>query len=103
MSSIKIRARHKDGITTVKTLISHPMETGLRKDKKTGKKIPPHFIQEVECKHNGELIMTAFWGPSVSKNPYMSFKFNGGKIGDSISISWQDNRSQRDSAEKKIS
>ena len=43
--SIKVRAKVKDGITVVKALITHPMETGLRKDKKTGKKIPAHFIQ----------------------------------------------------------
>ena len=46
-SSIKIRAKTKDDVTTVKALMSHPMETGLRKDKKTGEKIPAHFLQEV--------------------------------------------------------
>ncbi|MDH5484149.1 MAG: thiosulfate oxidation carrier complex protein SoxZ, partial [Gammaproteobacteria bacterium] len=45
-SSIKVRANVKGDVTVVKTLISHPMETGLRKDKKTGKKIPANFIQE---------------------------------------------------------
>ncbi|MFP4077304.1 MAG: thiosulfate oxidation carrier complex protein SoxZ, partial [Halochromatium sp.] len=34
--NIKIRAKHSDGVTTVKSLMSHEMETGLRKDKKTG-------------------------------------------------------------------
>ena len=40
MASIKMRAKISDGVTTVKVLISHPMDTGLQKDKKTGKKIP---------------------------------------------------------------
>ena len=56
MASIKARAKLSDGVTTVKALIKHPMETGLRKDKKTGKMIPAHFIQEVVCEHNLSLI-----------------------------------------------
>jgi len=46
--SIRIRAKLKKGATTVKALMSHPMETGNRKNKKTGKKIPAHYIQEVK-------------------------------------------------------
>ena len=45
--SIRIRAKMKGAVTEVKALMSHSMETGLRKDKKTGKKIPAHFIKEV--------------------------------------------------------
>jgi sulfur-oxidizing protein SoxZ len=99
---IKIRATAKSAGTTVKALMSHPMETGNRKDKKTGKKIPAHFIQEVKCEHNGNTVLTALWGPAVSKNPYLSFKFSGGKKGDTLKISWVDNKGQSDSAETKI-
>ncbi|MDH3949328.1 MAG: thiosulfate oxidation carrier complex protein SoxZ, partial [Gammaproteobacteria bacterium] len=80
----------------------HPMETGLRKDKKTGKVIPAHFIQEVSCKHNGKDVLVAEWGPAVSKNPYLSFSFKGGKAGDAVSISWVDNTGGKDAAEAKI-
>ena len=103
MSSIRIRASAKDGETTVKALITHPMETGLRKDKKTGDKIPAHFIQEVTCKHNGNTVMTAQWGPAVSKNPYLSFVIGGGNKGDSIEMSWVDNKGEKDTATAKIS
>ena len=99
---IKIRATAKSSGTTVKALMSHPMETGNRKDKKTGKKIPAHFIQEVKCEHNGKTVLTALWGPAVSKNPYLSFKFSGGKAGDTLKISWVDNKGESDSAETKI-
>ena len=58
-SSIRIRAKMKGDVTEVKALMSHSMETGLRKDKKTGKKIPAHFIQEVNCDHNGKNVMVA--------------------------------------------
>ena len=57
--SIRIRASANGDETTVKALITHPMETGMRKDKKTGEKIPAHFIQEVTVEHNGAAVMTA--------------------------------------------
>ncbi len=100
--TIRIRAKAKGDTTTVKALITHPMETGQRKNKKTGKKIPAHFIQEVVCKHNGATVMTAQWGPAISKNPYLSFQFTGGKAGDTIELSWVDNKGQSDSASVKV-
>lgn len=100
--SIKVRAKVKGGVTVVKTLINHPMETGLRKNKKTNKMIPAHFIQEVTCEHNGNNVLTAQWGTAVSKNPYLSFKFSGAKAGDSLKVSWVDNQGKSDSIESKI-
>ena len=100
--TIKIRAKVKDGITTVKSLITHPMETGLRKNKKTGELIPAHFIQEVVVKHNGKAVLNAEWGGSISKNPYLAFKFKGGKKDDTIELSWKDNKGNSDSATAKI-
>ncbi|MGD8843714.1 MAG: thiosulfate oxidation carrier complex protein SoxZ [Gammaproteobacteria bacterium] len=102
MASIKIRAKVSSGVTTVKALIQHPMETGQRKDKK-GKLIPAHFIQEVTCEHNGTNVLTALWGAAVSKNPYLSFKFKGGKAGDTLKLSWVDNKGQSDSIETQVS
>lgn len=92
----------KEGVTTVKALMTHPMETGLRKDKKTGNMIPAHFIQNVTAKHKGNEVLTAEWGGSVSKNPYLSFKFNGGAKGDDIELSWKDNKGNTDSASAQI-
>ena len=102
MASIKIRAKETGGVTTVKTLISHPMETGLRKDSKTGKKIPAHHVTEVTAEHNGKQVMSANWGGAISKNPYLSFKFKGASAGDTIKISWVDNKGEGDSAEAAI-
>lgn len=101
-NSIRARATLKGGTVTVKALITHIMETGLRKDKKTGNVIPAHFIQEVSCKHNGKEVVLAQWGPAVSKNPYLSYQFTGGKQGDSVSISWVDNKGEKDSLTTKI-
>jgi len=100
---IRIRAKMKGDVAEIKTLMSHPMETGFRKNKKTGKKIPPHFIKEVICEHKGNKILVASWGVAVSKNPYLSFKFKGAAKGDTITISWSDNKGESATADAKVS
>ena len=102
-STIKLRTKEKGGKVQVKALITHPMETGLRKDKKTGKVIPAHFVQEVKAEHNGNTVMTANWSGGISKNPYLSFKFDGGAKGDSLKVSWTDNKGEGDTVDAKIS
>ena len=102
MASIKIRAKAKGGVTTVKSLMNHPMETGLRKNRKTGERIPAHFIQEVIAEHNGSNVLTAHWGTAVSKNPYLSFRFSGAAAGDTVKLSWVDNQGGKDSAEATV-
>ena len=102
MSSIKIRAKNKNGMTTVKALINHPMETGMRKNKKTGKLIPAHYIQELNVEHNGKVVLDAHWGTAISKNPYLSFRFKEGNKGDDIKLSWKDNKGNTDSTVGKI-
>ena len=101
--SLKVKAKAKGSEVTVKALISHPMETGLRKDKKTGKVLPAHFVQEVKAEHNGNTVMTANWSGGISKNPYLSFKFDGGAKGDSLKVSWTDNKGEGDTVDAKIS
>ena len=100
--SIRLRASNKGGVATVKALITHPMETGLRKDKKTGKKVPAHFIQTVSGKHNGQEVLLAEWSGAVSKNPYLSFQFAGAKKGDSVELTWIDNKGASESATTKV-
>lgn len=102
MSSIKVRANMEGDATVIKALISHPMETGQQKDKKTGQPIPAHFIQEVTCEHGGKTVLTALWGTAISKNPYLSFKFKGAKAGDTVKLSWVDNKGNTDSAETTV-
>ena len=99
--SLKIRAHEIDGQVIVKSVINHPMETGQRKVKKTGKKIPSHFIKEVIVSRNRRIVMEAFWGKSISRNPFSSFQ-NPGRKGDTITISWLDNRGNTDTANAKV-
>ena len=91
---MKIRAASKDGVTEVKVLVSHEMETGQRKDS-TGAVVPAWFITELSAKHNDKLVLSSEFGPSVSKNPYLAFKFKGGAKGDKVQITWTDNRGDK--------
>jgi sulfur-oxidizing protein SoxZ len=89
--SINIRAYEKDGIVTVKSITRHPMESGLRINKKTGKKYSAHFIQEVIVQSANKTVMEAYWGGAISRNPYFSFRFKG-KSGNDLIFSWTDNK-----------
>jgi sulfur-oxidizing protein SoxZ len=88
---MKIRAANKDGVTEVKVLVSHEMETGQRKDS-AGAIVPAWFITELTAKHNDKVVLSSEFGPSISKNPYLAFKFKGGAKGDKITVSWKDNK-----------
>lgn len=101
MADIKIRAKAKDGVVTVKALMNHPMESGRRKDKKTGEKIPAHYIEKVTVTSGTKTLITANWTGSVSKNPYLSFKFKGA-AGDAIKVDWADNKGKTASAEAAV-
>ncbi len=91
--SIKAKAKMvSDGNVEVKMLIKHPMETGQRKDRKTGEFIPAHFVDAVVCRWNGDEMFRAHWGPAISKNPYLSFKLKGPQKGDQLDLSWTDNQ-----------
>ena len=93
MAGIKIRAKAKDDIVTVKVLMNHDMESGRRKDKKTGAPIPAHFIKTVTITANDKTVLTADWTGSISKNPYLSCKYKGAAK-DSIKVSWVDNKGE---------
>jgi len=103
VSTIRLQAKiNKEGITEVKALIKHPMESGGRTDLETGKEVPAHFIEEVTCEHNGIIVMSADWGGGISKNPYLSFRFKGAAKGEKVKMTWKDNQDKTDSREVKI-
>jgi sulfur-oxidizing protein SoxZ len=90
-SPMRIRAVQSGEITEVKVLIKHDMETGQRKDA-DGKVVPPHFIRTVIAKCNGRTVFEAETGTSISKDPFISFKFRNGNKGDKVAITWNDNK-----------
>jgi sulfur-oxidizing protein SoxZ len=99
---MRIRAQVAGDKATVRVLMSHEMETGQRKDS-AGKTIPAWFIQEVVASHNGKQVLSAEWGPSVAKNPFLQFNVKGAKAGDKISVSWTDNKGGKRTDEATVS
>ncbi|MFM2400413.1 MAG: phosphodiesterase [Pseudomonadota bacterium] len=99
---MKIRATNANGVTEVRALINHPMETGQRKDA-AGKTVPAHYITEVTAQHNGKTVLSATWGPAISQNPFLSFKFKGGAKGEKVTINWVDNTGDKRTDEAVIS
>ncbi len=98
---MKIRAAVKGGVTEVKVLMQHEMETGLRKEA-DGTLVPAWFISEVKAQHLGRTVLDAKFSTGVSKNPYLLFRFKGGAAGEKVTVSWVDNKGDSRSDETAI-
>jgi sulfur-oxidizing protein SoxZ len=99
---MRIRAQAAGDKTTVRVLMSHEMETGQRKDA-SGNLVPAWHITNVTASLNGKEVMTAQWGPAVSKNPFVQFAIKGGKAGDKVSVTWVDNKGEKRTDEATVS
>ena len=75
-------------VITIKSLISHKMESGQRKDKE-GNVIPRDIINRFEAKFNGEMVFSVDIDPAVSANPYIEFSVKVEEAG-TFTLSWTD-------------
>jgi sulfur-oxidizing protein SoxZ len=98
---MKIRARADGDVVEVKVLMAHVMETGQRKNQ-AGEPIPAWFIQRVEATCGERTVLSAQWGPAISANPFLSFKFKGGSRGEKVRITWFDSKGETRSDEVTI-
>jgi len=70
---INVPARAGRGeIIEVKTLISHPMETGFRRSQ-LGALIPRDIIRLFVCTYNGTEVFRAELHPAIAANPFIVF------------------------------
>jgi sulfur-oxidizing protein SoxZ len=99
---MRIRAQAQGGNALVRVLMAHEMESGFRKDG-AGKAVPAWHITEVTLQHNGKAVMSAQYGPAVSKNPLLQFVVKGAKAGDTIGVSWVDSKGDKRSDEAVVS
>ena len=98
---VRMPATAKAGeIIEVKTLISHEMETGQRKDA-SGQLVPRKIIKQFTVSFNGRDIMSADWGSGVSANPYQSFFVRVPETGTFV-FSWVDDDGSVYKAEQKV-
>jgi sulfur-oxidizing protein SoxZ len=98
---MKMRATLASGYTDVRVLMTHPMETGQRKDP-DGKLIPLHFIQNITVKVNGRTVVEGQISQAVSRNPVFSFRLKAGAKGDRIEVSWVDNNGETNQTEAAV-
>jgi sulfur-oxidizing protein SoxZ len=98
---MKMRATLAGGFTDVRVLMTHPMETGQRKDAE-GKVVPMHFIQNLTVKVNGRTVIDGQTSQAVSRNPVFSFRLRGGAKGDKIEVSWLDNQGETNKTETAV-
>jgi sulfur-oxidizing protein SoxZ len=99
---MRIRAQLTGGKAIVRVLMAHEMESGQCKDA-AGSMIPAWYIEEVTATHNGKTVLTAQWGPGVSKNPFLQFVIKHARVGDKIGVSWKDSRGDMRSDEAVVS
>ena len=87
-------------IITIKTLLSHPMESGQRKDSE-GKVIPRMIVNKFSCEFNGNPVFTCDIDAAVSANPYFEFSARVDEAG-TFKMTWVDDNEEVIEAEKDI-
>jgi sulfur-oxidizing protein SoxZ len=86
---IRLPKQAKKGeIIQIKTLLSHPMETGLRKDE-SGKLVPRKIINAFACTFNGAPVFACDLETGVAANPYLQFSARVEESG-TFRFSWTD-------------
>lgn len=98
---VRVPAQAKAGeVIEIKTLISHEMESGQRKDS-AGKTIPRQIINKFTAAFNGKMVFEADWYTSISANPYQSFFFKAKESGE-FKFTWKDDNGSEYTAAAKL-
>ena len=79
-------------VIEIKTLISHPMETGYRHTM-TGEVIPRDIIHTFVCRYNGEEVFRADLHPAIAANPFITF-FTVATASGAIELAWTDDHGE---------
>lgn len=91
MSTARIRLPQnikKGDIVEVKTLITHTMESGQRRDS-AGNAIPRKILNKFACSYNGKEVFRAELAPAISANPYIAFFITATETG-TLDFAWTD-------------
>ena len=97
---MRIRAQVQGGGAVVRVLMSHEMETGLRKDA-DGKLVPRLIVSSLAVTYNDKPVLNATLEPAISANPYLSFFVRVEESG-TLKFRWTDDNKQSWTAESKI-
>ena len=98
---IKLPKQAKKGeVIQIKTLVSHVMESGQRRDRE-GKVIPRKIINRFTCEFNGKPVFSCEIEPAVAANPYLQFSARVEESG-TFKFAWTDDDGKTITAEEKI-
>ena len=98
---VRVPATAKAGeLIEIKTLISHEMESGQRKDS-SGKVVPRKIINKFTAAFNGKPVFEADWNPAISANPYQSFFYKASETGE-FTFTWKDDDGSEYTAKNKL-
>jgi sulfur-oxidizing protein SoxZ len=103
-SMIKIKPKKKysvGDVVKVDFIVIHPMDTGMKKDKKTGKIKPAKYIDSVTFSFDGKPFTTMKVWETVSTNPYFSVNLKVPAKG-KITVDYTDNTGEKNSKSKKL-
>lgn len=91
MSSVRIRLPQsvkKGEVFEVKTLITHVMESGQRRDA-SGKVIPRQILNKFMCNYNGKEVIRIDLAPAIAANPFIAFFVTATESG-TLDFAWTD-------------
>jgi sulfur-oxidizing protein SoxZ len=98
---IRLPKQAKKGeVIQIKALVSHVMETGLRRDA-DGKVIPRKIINAFACTFNGKPVFSCDLEPAIAANPYMQFTAKVEESG-TFRFSWTDDDGTTITADESI-
>ena len=100
---IKVKAKLKKGVVSVKAMAKHDMTTYNQAEKKTGDRENANFITHISATCNGETVFDMSTSQFLSKNPIFKFQFKGDfKKGDKVLMSFVDRKGKSDKGKGKI-
>jgi len=91
MATVRIRVperARKGEIVEIKTLVSHPMESGFRPDE-SGRPVPRKILNRFVCLFGGDEVLRADWGTVIAPNPYFTFYVRVAQSGE-FEFMWTD-------------
>ena len=94
------RQARRGEVIEIKTLISHPMETGYRHGE-NGREIPRDIINKFICRYNGETVFQADLHPAIAANPFISF-FTVANESGTVEFAWTDDHGETHTQSAKI-
>jgi len=79
-----------DGAGPLELLIRHPNYSGMQMDQVTRHYIPADYVEKVDIRHDGELLLSVEGNISLSENPAIQFHLPGEGLGGRVAADVMD-------------